>query len=310
MLSFKGGQMGWNRPSEERVATTDSQHRDGVYRHVAVISGVAVVLGVVVVAWWFLPKSENENERNPPPSHAKQRIKEVSPAVAPKASEPKHIRELSPEENRLQKITEIEKLWAGREMPPGLKTYVYYLKNPPKRTYGGDDRFGYLKHFSEKSLASFLMVEPGTYFIQCPEFGEEFDSDFVSSMRDEIQIDPKDPEDVNEMKQAIIDFKKEIADVCRNEGKLPSQILSEHAMSLFELGKYQSDMQAQLDEIYNSPKYTDADVKDFCTAANMLLKENGLQPLPYPDLTERTLELQYNLRHAEEDAANERMDNE
>lgn len=271
------------------------------------VAGALVALSAAIAAWWLWPDASVPVAEDGD-STVERHIREVTPAPAPKAAEPE--RELTADEKRLQKIAEIEKLWAGKVMPPGLKTYVYYLKNPPKRTFGGDDRFGYLKRTSEKSLASFLMVEPGTYFIQCPEFGEEFDTDFVASMRDEIQIDPKDSDDIKEMKRAVIDFKKEIADICRNEDKLPSQILSDHAMSLFELGKYQENMRQQLDEIYNSPKYTDADVKDFCTAANMMLKENGLQPLPYPDLTERTLELQYNLRHAEEGAENEGASNE
>lgn len=144
-------------------------------------------------------------------------------------------------------------------------------------------------------MASFLTIKPGTHFVQCPYFDDSFDTDFIASFREEIVIDSNDSEEIKEMKKAIIDLKKEIADICISDGKLPSQILNDHAMSLYELGKFQEDMQSQLDQIYNSFEYSDADVKDFFSAANIMLKDNGLEPLPYPDLTERTVELQHNL---------------
>ena len=299
--------MAWNRPSENGEAVSRPLQKRSGDRFPArgAIAGAVVVLGAAVAAWWLWPNGESAGET--PPPQTKQRIKEVKSAPAPKAA--KVPRELSEEEKQQEEIKKLERLY-GDNMPQGLKTYIYYLKHPPKRIFGADDKYAYLKHPCEKHLASFLTIVPGMYFIQCPDFDESFDTDFVNAMRDDIVIDPRDPADVKEMKQAIIDIKNEIAEACRKEDKLPSQIMNEHAMSLFELGKYQENMRQQLNEIYNSPKYTDADVKDFCTAANMMLKDNGLQPLPYPDLTERTLELQYNLKHAEGGMGDEGENNE
>lgn len=274
--------------------------------------GLLVVVGGAAVCWMMAGQAKESPHKL---SHRQNKASLTriavanQPVVTNKMKEPsppaEPEREKTAEELRDEKIRYYERTF-GDNMPEGLKAHIYYLKNPPKRVFGADDKYGYVKRHSEKQLASFLTVTPGTHFIQCPEFDESFDTDFIAAMREDIEIDPKDPHEVKEMKKAITDFKKEIADICKAEGKLPSQILNDHAMSLFELGRFQQNMQTQLDEIYNSPKYTDADVKDFCTAANMMLENNGLDPLPYPDLTERTMELQYNLRHAEEGE----MDNE
>ncbi|MBQ7651247.1 MAG: hypothetical protein IJS15_09820 [Victivallales bacterium] len=291
--------MSWNRGESKNQRGSRRGSRGVPFVLLVAFVPFAIICGVAV--WWW---ASNRGETAAPKPKAPRGvgvIAEAKPAPAPRAAEstPRQAAHVpTKEERNAEFIRRCEERF-GTNMPPGLKAHIYYLKHPPKKIFSADDKYSYVKHHSEKQLASFLTVTPGTYFIQCPEFDESFDTDFIAAMREGIEIDPKDSYEIKEMKKAIADFKNEIAEVCRAEGKLPSQILNDHAMSLFELGKFQQNMQSHLDEIYNSPKYTDADVKDFCTAANMMLKDHGLEPLPYPDLTERTLELQYNLRHAE-----------
>ena len=59
----------------------------------------------------------------------------------------------------------------------------------------------------------------------------------------------------------------------------------------------------ELDKIYNSPDLTDAEVDDFCKAANKLLENKGLAPLALPDMSRRSVRLAYNERVAARKAA-------
>ena len=63
------------------------------------------------------------------------------------------------------------------------------------------------------------------------------------------------------------------------------------ADSLYELGKYKRQLEQELTKIRLDASYTDADIGDFVKAANSLLQEKGLAPIPMPNLVRRGLSI-------------------
>ena len=144
---------------------------------------------------------------------------------------------------------------------------------------------------SEKQIASLLMVEPGTSFAVKPRTSPNFDNDFMQAFVDKIDIFEDDSDEVKATKQAVIDCKKEIAEICRKEGRKPSEIVGEYAESLYELGKYKQNIEKEVRAIRDNPDYSDADVEDFYAAANSMLKAKGLPELKNKSLVKRSVRL-------------------
>lgn len=193
-------------------------------------------------------------------------------------------------------IEECEKRYAGKEMPAGLKTHLYYLKNPPKKEYGGMVSHPYLAHTSERDIASVLYVVPGTAFLEPPMFGDEFDNDFALALADNIAIEDSDTPEVRDAKLFVTRMKEELAKAARETGKKPSEIMTEQGLLMFEMGRFEQQLAENLREAEEDPELTDDDVADYFKAANALREKKGLAPHELPDLTRRTIRLKQELR--------------
>ena len=219
-------------------------------------------------------------------------------------SKPSEV-QLTKRERDLKQIRDLY----GDDIPENLKPVVYFLEHPPKQVFKVKSTLSYFRHPSERQIAGVAFAEPGSYFVVKPEFDEAFNKDFINALVDKIEVNDDDSEDVKAGKAAMTDLKKEIADICRKEGKTPSEVMNEHASSMFELGRYQRDLEKEIERIHTNPDYTDSDVEDFCNAANKLLESKGLPSMPFPDLTRRSIHILRAQRQAEKRAEREQERN-
>ena len=277
---------GWNRgTSTPKPAPKKPSPIRGI------VAGLVVVaLGAGIVAWLF---KSGEAESLPLQEKKPARIKEVTPAHAPTnavqaAATPKKDRK----NWREDEIKALEERY-GDNMPRDIKSYYYSLKNPVKRTFRPKMPYGYLRHPSERVIAEVLQIEPGTEFVIKPEYGENFNQDFVNALLDKIEINPDDDEETRGVKEFVTNAKKEIAALVKKEGKKPNELLNEHVAALYELGKYQQNLNAMLREANNNPNMTDADVQDYVRAANKMREEKGLAPIKVPSLRGRARRLEH-----------------
>ena len=284
--------MAWNKASEApKVAPKKSPSKMR-----GVIAGVVVViLGAGIAVWLIWPDAKPPRASST--STSTSLIKEVAPAVT---NVP--VRELTKEEKRKKEIEEIERLYAGKEMPRGVATHLYYLKNPPKISMKAKATHDYFRHQSERVIAGTVMVMPGTFFLTQPKYGENFDIDFKNALNDEIEINDNDSEEIRAKKKEMIELKKEIAKICKEEGKKPSEVINEHAAAMYELSRYKALLDQQLREIRDNPDMTDNDVRDAFAAANEMLASKGIDPVRIPNLTSRAVRLRKNAERAERKA--------
>ena len=303
--------MAWNQPNSaaegsgrsRRPVRPSSTNRARLYLWLA----VAIVAALGTALWWLF---RGDAHKVKPPSSPSLRPRPIAtvtnPPVARSAAvpAPRARRKLTREE----KLKEIRDRY-GDNIPDYYKPVVYFLEHPPHKTFKAESTHPYLRHPSERQIAGVVLTEPGTYFVMKPEFNESFDRDFMTALIDKIEINDDDDDDVKAVKKATTEAKKEIAEICKKEGLRPSEVMNQQAAAMFELGRYQRDLEEELNKIHENPDYSDADVTDFCKAANEMLKAKGLNPMPIPNLARRGIQLRHAQIRAERKAAREAAEN-
>ena len=288
---------GWNKPKQPQggsgASPLGSKPKHPLLK--GALAGAAVVLVALGAVYFFMlgnePKVEVKKTTKP------HRIKEVTPAPA-RTNKVEVVAERprkTQEELNAEFIKRCEEKY-GTNMPAGLKTHIYYLKNPPKHVYTARKEYPFLKNEAERSIASVLYTEPGTFFLEPPTFGADFDQDFANAVASPIKIEPDDPEDVKQVKQFVTDMKKQIVDILKTEGKKPSELMTEQGQLMYDLGRFEERLAEALRAAEDNPEMSDADVEDLFKAANILRQKKGLGERPVPDLTTRTLDLKRKLR--------------
>ena len=290
--------MAWNGSNGKNTNGTSAakRHVGGAKKSPSVMRGAFAALAVVALAagaWWWIARSGGGEVAEPEqpearPQHQRQRVE--TPAAPTNAVPTPPTKE----EKRLAEIKYFEDKY-GTNMPPGVKTHVYFLKNPPKTHYRIKGRFDYFRHPAERQIASLIAVEPGTFMLSPPEFGESFNRDFLASILDKTEILPDDDEETKAMKELVYDTKKQMVEIQKRDGKLPSEILTEHAQMLYELGQVEQNLENELAKVRNNPDVSDEDVEDLFRAANKIRESKGLPAQTVPDFSKRSIRLRRRL---------------
>lgn len=285
--------MSWNG-SDGRAGSTNPPRKDGKaaastrrpYLRGG-IAAIAVVLGAAL-AWYFLSASRtSQTPRTSRTSPSPSLIKEAKPAVSPTNA---------PTAKKYSELTDDEKLAFLREKfgdnpPPNIKPIIYTLEHPPKRTFKAKpSKYAAFSHPSERKIAAFLSVKPGSFVMRPQTFDSRFDQDFAASMFDKIVISDDDPPEMKELKQAVIDSKKEIAALVK-QGQTPSQVMTDISKQLYDLGQFQLNLRKEVINVNKNPNASDQDVADVVEAANLMLAKKGLPPLKMPNMLARQLNL-------------------
>ena len=288
--------MSWNRSENKQGPAPVKKGRLCLFRWRGVIVCTAVVLAAVgVLVFIFSGNGDAGSSRAR--NDGKRQIREVKPAPAPKPIQTNAVKKTKADKDA-EFRREVKERW-GDNPPEGIKTVLYFMDHPPKQTFKARSQYSYFRHSSERDIASVALAEPGAQFVIQPTYGEQFNQDFINAMLDKIDINDDDSEEVREMKLAVTDAKKEIARICKEEGRKPSEIMNEQAATLYELGKYRQSMEEELRQLRDDPTKSDQDVEDFYTAANQLLAKKGIQSKFNPSITHRAIRLKFLQRKAE-----------
>ena len=266
--------------------------------HGLIAGGVIVLMGIIALYFVTGEKDDPIVEKK---STAK--IADAEADIETNVAESKEA--LSPVEMKKKEDEEFRRKMKekyGDNPPPGVKAILYYMDHPVQRTFKSSGPHSFLRHTSERMIAGVVLAEPGTFFPVPPRVDESFDSDFVNALVDKIDYEESDTDEVRAIKDSVTEIKKEISAICRDEGKTPSEVLNEHGRAMYDLGRYQRDLEQELDKIKESPEYTDQDVTDFIDAANKMLESKGLKVFEHPDLTRRSIHLQRVQKRLEREA--------
>ena len=299
--------------SGKSAASPNGRDKRGPSRAGAILAAVALAVIAGGVWWWFggrgatalpekapaKPKVEKPKAEKPPKPAAKPAVTNAPPVVtnAPPTKEEKRAAQLKAIRDKY-----------GDNIPDNLKPVVYFLENPPQRTFHpAQSKVSIFKRQSEREIAAMVTAEPGTWFMRKPTFNERFDEDFRASLGEKIEISDDDTEEQKALKQAVIDTKAELAERMK-AGETPSAVMGAHADAMYELGQYRRMIQDELGKLKRDAQYSDQDIEDFVNAANKMLKDKGAKPIPMPKMVFRHVSLKKAAARAEEKARQEQKE--
>lgn len=269
------GSNGWNR-SSGNSENTEKKAAPRPWR--GLVAGALVVLVAAVVAWWLWPTGENAGETSAP--QTKQRIKEVTPAAAPKA-EPVEEEKDPPGYYKGKKISDDNR-------PPWMSPYHRIVDYGPIQTnkisasqIPFEERV--FEEGVDQQIAGMLLVEPGTGFLgDCNGLYDGFDKDFLESLKVPIIVRQDDPEEVKAIKRAVIEVKADLK-ARMDAGENLQKIMEDNWREMKELGLYRQELDEQLDQICaEDDSITEQDLDDYVAAANKMLTERGCAEMRTP----------------------------
>lgn len=277
----------WNRPNSVNNAQ-GAKHKAQGTKHglVALVLVIAIGAGV----WWWIAGRDQppvpEAPKTPRAAIATaQPTKHEKPSPAPKARDTKHeARETKPNPSIPTYRDEhgILRYEGGARAPDPTRKV-----NPPLNIHAHERKI--FKHNAEEHIAIVLGMKVGEPVIGDFAYDERFVKSFKESLKEPIEILDTDSEQDREMKEAVIETKKELK-ARMDAGEDIAEIMNDTMDEFRRLGRYRHDLQAQLAEITrDTEKYSDQDVHDFTEAANKMLEREGIPPIKMPRLVMRGL---------------------
>lgn len=280
---------GWNRPASNQPTVKKGGAKAPSAMKGIIVGAIAVLVGVVCL-WLFsggedAPKAKSEKGRG--------RIKEVTPAAAPKAverkAEPEKPKELPP-----QRVGEIRNGY--RLLPSGRLHKVKGVIH-----VGGEPRTLVEKTFpqsSDRMIAHLLMAEPGgTMLGDSADIMRGFNEAFEKSLKDEIIIKHDDTDEVKALKQAVLDARSELKQQMAL-GKSAEEAMIEAREQLHELTLYREDLEKEVLS-HAEDGMTQKDYDELIGAANLMLEERGIGKIQMPKLIGDAIEMRYRHKQAE-----------
>lgn len=269
--------MAWNRGSEG-ATPVKAKAKPSPAR--GIVAGLVVVVLVVGAYFTFFSGSETRVETKT--GKRQGQIKEVTPAVAPtnkvaevkekKIDNPLGIKGLT-EKNRAVLEARAKKYGLGGPVARVIKVGEGDPDNPnhfkqPKPLFEND---------AENIIDAMLTMKVGD---RC--YGEfnfkDFDQVFKESLKNAIIPTQDDSEEVAARKRAVNEAKIELAEAMRN-GESPLQRILETRKYMNEMATFRDQMVSEVMEQEGTGEMTEEQVEDLYAAANVMLKEKGLEPL-------------------------------
>ena len=275
---------GWNRgTSTPKPAPKKPSAMRGV------MAGLVVVALAVVCVVVFMGKGEKPVEKV---EKGRGRIKEVTPAAAPKAKaklEPEKTKELPP-----QRVGEIRNGY--RLLSSGRLHKVKGVIHVGGRGDSLVDRT--FDHGSDRMIAHLLMAEPGGTMVgDSVDIMRGFNEAFAKSLKDEIIIKHDDTDEVRALKQAVIDARSELKQQMAL-GKSAEEAMIEARDQLHELTLYREDLEKEVLS-HAEDGMSQKDYDDLIGAANLMLEERGIGKVQMPKLIGDAIEMRYRHKLAE-----------
>lgn len=233
---------------------------------------VAVVAAVVLVL---------TSKPAPEPAKAPKAVPRAKPSAVPKAP--------LPETNTVATTPKVEKL------EPGTKRHVVWKRpdnwdsltraqktraQPVGRVIRpkGMDEKKLFTQISDQKIHRLLRVKPGQLFLGTATYDGRFVKTFLESLKEPIEFADDDTPEEREMKQAVIDTRKELKEAY-DRGEDIAELMRETERQMHEQAAYRLDLRRAIVEYKKSGEHTDQDIKDYITAANSILNEHGMEPL-------------------------------
>lgn len=275
------------RKAQERVARPGAGG-NGVGQFLGMIlAGAAVV--VCVVAWTILRKKPNDEVLVPDKGTAA--IAEVSPRPEDHAgAEPEGATVIDPREDydhtKMYRDEQGILRWnSGCRAPdPTRKALpVYYASSYQKPSV--------FSNYCDRVVAGLLRRRPGSLSLgRVDYYDKELEEEYRASLATPIRIEPGDTGATRRLKEAVIAARREIAERM-GAGESLGDILSGADKELRRLHEYKRNLESEIADIIEKGELSAEDVEDVVNAANVMLEQEGLNPIHADDFVAWSLRL-------------------
>jgi len=287
--------MAWNRNSEGQPSP---RPRRAGGRGNELPSALLVILAAVVLlaggfAWWWARRGGDAGP-SAPGSREGGLIAEATPAPAPASKAeppaptvniPKNPGESGFTTNRFGSVVKVYRdergilRYEGGARVPNPEDF----KNPI--TIMSKSNLPVFRHRVDSEIATLLTMKPGGIIAGVVRY-DGLEQDFLDSIADKIEITEEDSPRHREIKQAVIDCRKELIERVKN-GESIVDILKESRRELQRLSEYKNEIGNTLRDMLNGPDVTDNDVRAAYEAANKMLEAKGIAPIKFTGILKR-----------------------
>jgi len=259
-------------PSKDNIAPAQKLR---LGRSWIVALGILAVVGIAVVAIVLLRGNKDATlsgaeSRKPAkvspvkPSIAPTKPKTDTPTVRPDAPLPPQ----KPHEVRDGMLM----LSNGQLLPTNKLRKVSIADRQPRFKYAVFD------HPTDNELAAILTLRPGQALIGGPIRHKDYKADFLKSLETPVIVRKDDPEDVQEVKRAVIEARMLIKEAIDN-GEDPADVVKNAYQEAQKLALYKDDLRRQVLSMAKKGDYTEAEIDDLVAAANKMLEAKGIEPM-------------------------------
>ena len=243
-----------------------TKHKAPGTKHGLLAGLIVVALGGAAL-WWF---AQGTRHQAPSAKHeARGTITQAKPAIP--AEDPKVIKPSGKKHPPRQLTVDRKSAVATPNIASNSLVITYGMVN-------GKSIFKrpVFRHNSENLICAVLTTQPGLRIIDIP-LGKRFEEDFANSLLDPIRIEDGDTPEEIELKQLMVDVKKELVERIK-AGENLSDIITEARKDINKLAQYNEDVRHAYYEMRkNAADMTE--VEEFRLAANKMLEERGLPPI-------------------------------
>lgn len=240
----------------------------------ALAAGVAII--AVITAFLLFP-SEKKPEADQDTEVGRVRsISKVEPVRSlPGKAEPSQAEE-SPKPLPPQRPHEVRDgmlmLSNGELLPTNKLRKVSVEDRKPRFKYAIFD------HSTDNELAAILTLKPGQALIGGPIRHLDYKADFLKAIETPIIVHKDDPEDVQEVKRAVLNARLLVKEAI-DAGEDPAEVIRNAYDEAQKLALYKDDIRREVMNMSKEDDYTEEEVDDIIKAANKMLEAKGIEPM-------------------------------
>ena len=269
------------------------------------LTGRAAILAAVVLAavaggvWWWAVRPEPVPQKEKPAKPKIEKPKAEKPVKLVEKPAPKVEQKVEPPATNAVPPKEV--------LEPGTRRHVEWKRpdnwdqltraqktriQPVGRVikpvgWGGRQLF---TQQSDKRIERLMRIQPGRLILGTLRYDEHFVKDFLESLKTPIEYSDEDTDADKAIKDAVKAARDDLK-AAYDRGEDIADIMTQTEKQMHELAAYKMNLSKMVIDYRRSGEHSDQDVKDFINAANVMLKDNGMEPLRFGELWFRKAQL-------------------
>ncbi len=260
---------------EGKVKKAGTARRGGISGTIkGVIAAVVVVVSTAVA--WFVVSPAHEEEKSSERRGKPRLISETIPVSAGHLEEVVDAqgRESTPmPPQRPHEVRDGMLMLSNGELLPTNKLRKVSVEDRKPRF-----QYAIFDHSTDNELAAILMLRPGQALVGGPIRHSDYKADFLKAIETPIVVHKDDPEDVRDVKRAVIEARMMLKEAI-DAGEDPADIIREAYEEAQKLALYKDDIRREVMNMAKDGDYTDQEVDDLIEAANKMLESKGIEPM-------------------------------